>query len=350
VPLTGLDLPHFFILKHFQMQQKYSLVTYFSFLSLLTFMVACKKEEYSIPQAKTTLQNTCIKRTLGPNIVGDTIEFAYAMALAPATGKLVSAQVEATIAGTAATTLENKSYYTKSNGADTGIIVGAASVNDGAKTSVTFTRDTMAATLRYYYVIPEAARGKVVSFTFSAKSSDGATVTFPMGPYVVAKMDMALRLQLKDGGASYLSIADLAVYNAADAAAHAGNIDLVYLYRATTPLTFNHSLVSPAADPQYLPGISLPPGVNKSTKIEKVYNLQDFNLAHLQYGIYIDDLDFEKLDLTGQPNFAINLKVEAGAWVETADGKFRAYIFFNAVDNTNKAATISIKRYTVGTK
>jgi hypothetical protein len=89
----------------------------------------------------------------------------------------------------------------------------------------------------------------------------------------------------------------------------------------------------------------------------KEFNLQDHNLApNLQYGgLFIDDVDFQKLDLTGDPNYAINLKQEAGAWVETADGKYRAYIFFNTVtapkaaSGTNPAvpatAVISIKRY-----
>ena len=106
-----------------------------------------------------------------------------------------------------------------------------------------------------------------------------------------------------------------------------------------------HALVSPAADVQYLPGVTLPAGVNRSTKVSKAWALRDRHLARQQYGIYIDDLDFQQLDLSGAPNYAINLKAEAGTWVETADGKYRAYIYVNKVDNTNKTATISIKRY-----
>jgi hypothetical protein len=342
----------FFISKTIVMQRKSSYFNYTSLLVLLVLaMAACKKEvNYSVPVANTTLQNTSIKRTLGPNIVGLNIEFAYAMALSSTKGKLVSAQVVASIAGAPATYMDNKSYFTKANGADSGIVVGSPSVNSGATTTVTFTRDTMASTFRYFYAIPEAARGQSVSFVFTATSSDGETISTTMGPYVIAKMDMALNLKLKDGDSAYLSIADMAVYNAANAAAHAANIDLVYLYRSAAPFTFNHALVAPAADPQYLPGVTLPAGVNKNTKIEKIYNLQDFNLAHEQYGIYIDDIDFQNLDMTGQPNFAINLKIDAGAWVETADGKYRAYIFMNSVDNTNKAAMISIKRYAMAGK
>jgi hypothetical protein len=328
------------------MQHRYKYFTHtFLLLVLVLGIVACKKEEYALPVAPDNLQNTAIKRTLGPNIVTQNIEFTYAMAIQPAKGKLVSAQVEATIAGAAGTYMENNSYYTNGSGVDIPVSVGTPSVTSGTTTTVTYNKDTSAATLRYFYVVPEAARGKTVSFKFSAKSSNGETVTYSMGPYTIAKMDMVRNLTVSNGNMAYLSIADTIVYNAANAAANAAKIDLVYLYRNLTTSTFGHALVSPAADTSYLPGITLPAGVNRSTKEQKIFNMQDFNLARLQYGgIFIDDVDFQKLDLTGQPNFAINLKAEAGVWVETADGKYRAYIYINSV-NANGSAVISMKRY-----
>ena len=313
-------------------------------MAVLLFLVGCKKEEYALPVAKDVLQNDAIKRTLGPNIVGNQIEFAYAMAILPEKGKLVSAQVEASIPGASGTYLENKSYYTNTSGNDVGVPIGDPSVTNDKITAVNFTKDTSAATLRYYYVIPEEARGQTVSFTFSAKSSNGETVSYKMGPYTIAKMDMKRNIAVKDGDNAYISIADMAVYNATDAAAKADKIDLVYLYRNITTSAFNHALVSPAAS-EFLPDVSLPAGVNKSTQVQKVFNLQDYNLAQLQYGIYIDDMDFEKLDLSNAPNYAINLKAEAGTWVETADKKYRAYIYINSVNNSGKSAVISIKRY-----
>ena len=311
----------------------------------ILLMSGCKKEEYALPTPKDVLQNDVIKRTLGPNIVGQRIEFAYAMAILPSKGKLVTSEVEASIAGATGTFLENNSYYSDGGGVDRGILIGQPSVTSGTRTTVTFNKDTSAATLRYYYVIPEEARGKTVSFTFSAKSSNGEAVSYKMGPYTIAKMDMVRTLTITDGNAAYISIADMAVYNAANAAANAGKIDLVYLYRNLTTSTFAHALVSPAADTTYLPGITLPTGVNRSTKMKKVFNLQDYNLAQLQYGIYIDDVDFQQIDLSNEPNFAINLKAEAGVWVETADKIYRAYIYINSINNTAKSAVISIKRY-----
>lgn len=327
------------------MQRKYFLFIAILILSGFVFLSSCKEEdEYSIPNPVKGLTNDVIKRTLGPNLSGQRIEFAYAMAVPPDKGKLVSAQVEATIAGADGTFLENKSYYTNGSGQDVGIQIGDPSVTNGNTTRVTFTRDTSASTLRYYYVIPDAARGKSVSFTFSATSSNGEKVSYTMGPYVISTMDMVLDQTLQDGSAAYLSIEDLKIYSSAEAEANAAKIDLVYLYRAT-PAAFSHALVAPSVDAQYRPGITLPAGATRKTKISKVWGLRDFNLARLQYGIYIDDVDFQVLTIADAPDYALNLKAEAGAWVETADGKYRAYIYVNSIDNAAKSMKISIKRY-----
>ena len=327
------------------MKKKYLNLAFLLFL-VISFM-GCKEEEYALPEAKTELQNDCIKRSIGPNVVGIDIEFVYAMALGYDAGKITSAQVEATIAGASGTYLDNKSFYTNSSGIDVPITIGDPSVTNGTKTEVVFTKDTCAAALRYFYRIPEEAKGKEVSFTFSAKASTGETVTYKMGPYAVGKTDMKLDLLMSDNNKMYLSIADMAVYNATEAAANAAKIDLVYLYRAITGISFLHSLASPASNPEYLPGVTLPAGVSNSTKFVKTYGLRDRHLARLQYGIYIDDVDFEKIDFTGAPDYGINMKVESGAWLETADGKYRAFVFVNKVDNTKKEMTVSIKRYTM---
>lgn len=323
---------------------------YFSLVFLLVlviFFVSCKEEEYALPEAKTELQNDCIKRTVGPNVVGIDLEFVYAIAMGYNTGKITSAQVEASIAGAPGTYLEHRSFYTNSSGIDVPVTIGDPSVTNGTITQVTFTKDTVAAALRFFYRIPEEAKGKEISFTFSAKASTGETVTFKLGPYLVGKIDMKLDLLLSDNNNMYLSIADMAVYNATNAAANAAKIDLVYLYRAITGISYLHSLTSPATNPEYMPGVTLPAGVSNSTKFVKIYGLRDRHLARLQYGIYIDDIDFEKIDFTGAPDYGINMRVESGAWVETADGKYRAFVFVNKVDNAKKEMTVSIKRYTM---
>jgi hypothetical protein len=329
------------------MKRRYNLLNYTAALATsLLLLTACEKEDYELPKADDKLQNDAIKRTLGPNIVGQRIEFVYALAIVPDKGKVKSAAVEASIAGASGTFLEHRSFYTSSGGADVPVVVGDPSTTTGAVTSVNITKDTAAVALRYYYVIPEEARGKEVSFTFTGTSTNGETVTYKLGPYKIATMDMK-RLITVSSTTPYFSIADMTAYNAADAATNAGKIDLVYLYRNITTSAFNHAMVAPAADPVYLPGITLPAGVNRTAKIQKQFNLPDYNLAQTAVGVYIDDLDFEKLDLSTAPNYAINLKAEAGIWVETADGKYKAYIYFNSVNNTAGSAVVSIKRWAV---
>src|SRR5690348_1615894 len=119
---------------------------YFGYASvlavMLAFMTGCKKDKaYALPVAKNELQNDAIKRSIGPNIVGDSIEFAYAMAIPATKGKLISAEVEASIAGAAKTWLEHRSYSTGSAGQDVPVTVGTPSVTSGTKTTVTFNRD-----------------------------------------------------------------------------------------------------------------------------------------------------------------------------------------------------------------
>jgi hypothetical protein len=319
----------------------------FSFLviMMLSSMVACKKEEYTVPDPVSQLTNDCIKRTIGPSIVSLPLEFAYAMAIPKSSGKLVSAQVEASIAGASGTYLENRSFYTNSSGVDVPVLVGSPSLTVDKTTKMTYNIDTNAATLRYNYVIPEEARGQSVSFTFTVTSSDGKTASYKMGPYTISKMSIKRNLAVSNGVNAYISIEDMAVYNAAAAAAAPGKIDLVYLFRAA-PTTFTHALVSPAADAAYLPGVTLPAGLNRSTKLRKVFNLQDRNLANLQFGIYVDDVDLINVDMVDMPNYAIGLRAEAGVWVETADKKYRAYIFVNSI-NAAGTAVISMLRYTL---
>ena len=59
------------------MMKKYNKIVGFVLLLCLSFsFVACDNEEDN-----TLLKNDCLKRTLGPNVVGENIYFAYAMAL-----------------------------------------------------------------------------------------------------------------------------------------------------------------------------------------------------------------------------------------------------------------------------
>lgn len=326
-----------------QFLKKYAL--YVASLTILISSVSCEEKEYAIPEARTELQNDVIKRSLGPNVAGLDIEFAYAMALGYGKGRITSARVEASIPGATGTYMDHRSYHTNAAGIDVGVEVGLPSATEGNRTTVNFTTDTAAATLRYFYMIPDEAKGRSVSFTFSAQASTGETVSYTMGPYNIANMDMKLDLTVRDSVASYLSIADMAVLTPEQAAASPEKVDLIYLYRSIPNITFNHSLVSPTTTAAYRPGAVVPAGATNRTKVRKEWAVRDFHLARQQFGVYVDDLDFQQLDVSNAPDYALNLRAEAGAWVETADGRYRAYIYINSVNNNNRSAVVSIKRY-----
>lgn len=327
--------------------KKLSFKILMSFMLFTLFLGACKEEEFQIPTASDQLQNDLIKRSLGPNIVGGTIEFAYAAGIVPEKGKLSSMTVEASIAGATGTYMDNKFYNTNNTGVDVGTAVGDPSTTTGKTTQVVYTGNFSAATLRYYYKIPEEARGKSISFTFTAKASNGETISYQAGPYEIRSMDMQLDLIAKDGTDCFISIADMKVYNATFAAANPDKIDLIYLYRALTNVTYLHSLVAPTADPIYWPTFTMPTGLKNKSKIVKAFTVRDQQLARIQYGVFVDDVDLRSKDFADAPDFAINVKAEGGVWVQTADGKYNACIYINTVNNTAKEMRISVKRLAI---
>jgi hypothetical protein len=327
--------------------KKLSFKILMSFMLFTLFLGACKEEEFQIPTASDQLQNDLIKRSLGPNIVGGTIEFAYAAGIVPEKGKLSSMTVEASIVGATGTYMDNKFYNTNNTGVDVGTAVGDPSTTTGKTTQVVYTGNFSAATLRYYYKIPEEARGKSISFTFTAKASNGETISYQAGPYEIRSMDMQLDLIAKDGTDCFISIADMKVYNATFAAANPDKIDLIYLYRALTNVTYLHSLVAPTADPIYWPTFTMPTGLKNKSKIVKAFTVRDQQLARIQYGVFVDDVDLRSKDFADAPDFAINVKAEGGVWVQTADGKYNAYIYINTVNNTTKEMRISVKRLAI---
>lgn len=332
------------------------IISLISFCCLLSSsFLSCSDDDND----STVLKNDCIKWTIGPNVVGTEIEFAYAMALPYNAGKIVKAQVEASIAGADGTWMEHNSYYTDREGSkDIPVLVGAPSKTEAKRTTVDFVVDTCAATLRYYYIVPEEAKGKTVSFTFTAEAIgvDGQSynVSYQMGPYQVSTMDMQLDLTLSRTKC-YISIEDMTVYSADEIAANPGKIDLVYLFRnyKDEGIEFQHAFVSPGADPMFLPDVVLPVGASNISKIRKggpsdahLARLDQKDPAEKQPAVYVDDLDMQTVNLAIMPDYALDVRTYDGMWVETQDGKYRAFIFANQMRNIS-GGTISMKRYTM---
>lgn len=309
---------------------------------LATTFTACKDDGDDI----LPINNKCLKRTQGPNIVGNDIYFVYAMAMPYGSGQFQTCTVEASIAGAPETWLEHNSYHTNSSGFDVPVPVGEPSVNDGNLTTVTFNTDTCAASLRYYYRIPEEARGKEVSFRFTATARDGRKVSMKMGPYAVSRQYMKRDITLSKSRC-YISLEDMAAYTLEEARAIPDKIDLIYLWRNKTNqgVEFGHTFAAPAADREWLDDVEVPADMSRDVRMRKEWGIIDGHLTdEPDYGTYIDDIDFETIKLSDMPNYCVNMKEKGGMWIETADGRYRAYLYINSLRSTS-GGVISIKRY-----
>ncbi|MDR1154181.1 MAG: DUF4466 family protein [Bacteroidales bacterium] len=321
------------------------------------------------------MKNDFIKKTVSPAIAGQQLEFAYAMGAV--TGTLGTATAQASIAGAPGTGFGEYSYYTTR----VALVVGETNYNAGndvplktvsrTSTSGTVSTATMesridevytnpsvpygagmvdmkAATIRYYYVVPEEAQGKEVSFVFSSKSSAGDEASCSTPAYQVSKMDMKRLIDMANGGARYFSIADMAAYTQAEV--ESGNlsskIDFAYIYQnGFNGFTYGHVFISPGSDPKYFAQPLIPGGWTKNkTLMEKRVDVRDAQLKGSIPNVFIDDIDFETLDLSAATDFVLNFVNDEGAFMKTADGKYLAYVYVNSV---NSAGTIrvSIKRY-----
>ena len=201
--------------------------------------------------------------------------------------------------------------------------------------------------MRYYYIIPQEAKGKEVEFTFSTTASNGQTATYKMGPYQISKMDMVLNLTL-NADSCYLSFQNegeaLHIYSKADLEADpslAARIDIMYAYSSKSD--FSHAFYTASSPSEYMDGITLPSGFVNDTKMLKIYGLRDRQLSDLQYSNFIDDLDFQELNMNKAINYVLGLKEESGVWVETGDGKYRAFVYVNQAPTGEMI--VSAKRY-----
>jgi len=91
------------------------------------------------------------------------------------------------------------------------------------------------------------------------------------GPIQSPKWTMELNMKVSDNNLMYISIGDSTVYNCHRCCRprrqHRSRLPVPQPYYQR----LNHALVAPAADPQYLPGVTLPTGVNRTAKLLKAF-------------------------------------------------------------------------------
>ncbi len=322
-----------------------------------------------------SMRNDFIKKTTAPAIVGEQIEFAYAMGTT--NGRLSTAEAVVSTAGGTGTGFGLYSYFTSRGNLTIGSTkyvagddvplktVKEASTSGAISTATmmeqvdacyinptvafgTAQTDLIAATIRYYYVVPEEARGKEFSVKFSSKSTSGETATYQTPAYKVSKMDMKRSIAMTSNNVCYFSIADMKAYTKAevDAQNMSAKIDFIYLYQAKLgAYDYGNVFVSPGTDPKYIAISDIVPGnwTKNKTSMEKRVDVKDAQLKGNIPNVYIDDIDFETLNLSAAADYVLGFGVDHGAFMKTADGKYAAYVYVNAVNNGTM--TVSIKRY-----
>lgn len=306
----------------------------------MLMILSCSKDEDS-----TSLQDSFLKKDVGPAIAGETLEFAYAMATLD--GSLTSAKATVNFTGAEGTGFDPHSYHTDSRGNDVGVLVATVSAEEGNYNAVFDVVDTMAATLRFNYVIPEEAKGQSLSITFTVESSTGEVVSTTTPSYPVSSMDLKRDIVMTNDDVCYFSLETMQAYTEAEVidAGMQDKIDLIYNYDAITPegYLYGHALVSPATEEKYLNGKTIPASfARNNTKIEQLAFLRDMQFSGEVPAHFVDDIDLETLDLSLATNFILRIFSGNSAFVESADGRYRAYLYFN--EARSRTLTFGIKR------
>jgi len=314
------------------------MIKYITSLVLVASMVACTEDPASL------LRDDYLMKTYGPAIVGEPMEFAYAMGALE--GMLLSATAEVNIPGDSGTGFDPNSYHVDNRGNDVGVPVAEVTTEDNLSIA-NFTADTVVSTLRFTYIIPEEARGQKISITFSAESTTGETVSTSVPQFEVSEMTMMRDIVLSDEDVCYFSIEDMRGYTEAEVIANGiqNKIDLIYIYDALNPegFKYGHALVSPGADERYFNEVSVPASFrNNRTLIEKQAFLWDSHFTGEVPAVYVDDIDLETFNLTGAGDFILGITTRSSAFMETADGRYRAYIYVNEARGGN--LTFGMKR------
>ena len=177
-------------------------ISWFSLYLLLyavavAFCSSCSDDE-------SPLRNDLLRKDVGPVLVGNTLEFAYAIGSTDGT-PIKAVEVTASFPGAEGTGIAMNSRYTNpDNGEEEEVRIATETSTEGT-VSKAYIVDTVAATIRYFYVVPEAARGSKIKFHFRSITGTGeATVQSP--EYTVSNVEIFKNLSLSSGERSCFSL------------------------------------------------------------------------------------------------------------------------------------------------
>jgi hypothetical protein len=322
-----------------------------------TFSSCEKDEDYERVQY--------LKKTYGPVIVGHQVDFSFAIASDDGSS-LKNFEITATYPGQTGTTADTKCYWTLLDGVTynkemlSGIItdgrVTSGSVIDGIKWEMGSVSgySSQAVTIRYFYIPPEEARGKKLQFDISYTTVNGSEKSYSTIEYNVEKMDMVKDVVLTDPagntGRNYYSLSELKAYTQAEVEAENKSAVIDFVYRYTTssiPTPGGNTItlgtcISAPSHAVYMNTNYIPAAWSKNATLIEYRKWDDMQLKGNTPNSYVTDLDLQSTSLNGNTFGEYGIKKDFSLLMQTADGKYLAFVYFKTVGTAT--VTIGIKR------
>ena len=295
------------------------------------------------------LKNDLLKKSSGPILVGNTIEFAYAIGSTDQQ-QIKAVEITASIPGSIGTGIATHSRYTNPDNGNEEEVLIATETNTEGSLSRAYLIDTIAATIRYFYVVPEEARGKTLKFHFrSITEKGGASIESP--EYTVSNVDIFKDLSLSHEGFNCFSLETMQAYTVAQVQEQgiAEKIDFIYTYKPIlgSGWTFAHGLVAPSNEKGYLYPIEVPTGANNKTLLEKRFWPDGQLKTSGVPTIYVDEMDLRNATFDGVTSHAYELGQDQGVLIKSYNGKYVAYLYINGTSSNTKRINFAIKRLTL---
>lgn len=321
-------------------------------LFVLLFVCSCSKDDFEKYGQDLTPEgfNVDIRNnSLPPYIVGEKIDLSFAAGSATK-GNLLDLYVKSNIPGASGTLLEKTGiYYNWNLGKDDTYTVFSDVQQQGSDWKGTYV-DTIAATARFHYVIPEEAKGKRVEIVFNANCEGGhGTKSFDcLVSNVELKRNIPIEVANEDGTAkSFFSLSKMQAYSLLEVQSENiyDDIDFVFLYDDKGPSEtwkLNYAILSPSSN--YLPSGVLSESWSKKNDTDiEIKNWEDYHLQGSGRMNFVDDIDFQEARFVTDTKMCINIANETRSLVKSEDGEWIALIWFKNVSKTN--TLLNIKRY-----
>lgn len=322
-------------------------IHWFSLHLLLCMVVAAIHSSCS--DDESPLRNDLLRKDSGPVLVGNTLEFAYAIGSTDGT-PIKAVEITASIPGAEGTGIARNSRYTNPNNGEEEEVRIATETRTEGTVSKAYIVDTIAATVRYFYVVPKEARGSRIKFHFRSITGSGeASVQSP--EYTVSSVEIFKDLSLSAGQRSCFSLETMQSYSVAqvEELGIADKIDFIYTYKPSmgSGWTFAHGLVSPSNEKGYLYPVEIPTGAANRTLMEKRYWPDGQLKTSGVPTIYVDEIDLRQATLDGVTAHAYELGQDQGVLIKSHDEKYIAYLYINETSGNLQRMNFGIKRLTL---